>query len=72
VTLEEDLQRRDLTVNAMAESETVSSSILTADRRISRRACCAHVSEAFVEDPCASCGRALRGALCRAGFRVAD
>ncbi len=73
VTLEEDLQRRDLTVNAMAESEDgelVDPYGGQADlaARVLR-----HVSEAFVEDPV----RVLRVARFAAryadlGFRVAD
>jgi tRNA nucleotidyltransferase (CCA-adding enzyme) len=73
VTLEEDLQRRDLTVNAMAESssgELVDPYGGSADlqARVLR-----HVSAAFVEDPV----RILRVARFAArfadlGFRVAD
>jgi tRNA nucleotidyltransferase (CCA-adding enzyme) len=73
VTLEEDLKRRDLTINAMAE--TPSGEIIDPyggrrdlDARLLR-----HVSEAFVEDPV----RILRVARFAAryadlGFRVAD
>ncbi|HYM29318.1 MAG TPA: multifunctional CCA addition/repair protein [Steroidobacteraceae bacterium] len=73
VTLEEDLRRRDLTINAMAESEAGDvidpyggQADLTA-RRLR------HVSEAFVEDPV----RILRVARFAArfaalGFTVAD
>jgi tRNA nucleotidyltransferase (CCA-adding enzyme) len=84
VTLEEDLKRRDLTVNAMAESvtdETMQAS-LAADRSIidpygGQRDLEARVlrpvSEAFVEDPV----RILRVArfasrFADLGFRVAD
>src|SRR2546429_5398195 len=73
VSLEEDLQRRDLTINAMAESEDgqlVDPYGGQADlaARVLR-----HVSEAFVEDPV----RVLRVARFAAryadlGFRVAD
>src|SRR5256714_614991 len=73
VSLEEDLQRRDLTINAMAESEDgqlVDPYGGQADlaARVLR-----HVSEAFVEDPV----RILRVARFAAryadlGFRVAD
>jgi tRNA nucleotidyltransferase (CCA-adding enzyme) len=73
VTLEEDLKRRDLTINAMAESEggqIVDPYDGQADlaARVLR-----HVSEAFVEDPV----RILRVARFAAryadlGFRVAD
>ena len=51
VTLEEDLQRRDLTINAMAESEDgtlIDPFGGLADLRAKRLR---HVSEAFVEDP---------------------
>ena len=74
MTLEDDLRRRDLTINAMAagrgrqhhRSATAAGAISTA--RLLR-----HVSEAFVEDPV----RILRVARFAAryaplGFRVAD
>jgi tRNA nucleotidyltransferase (CCA-adding enzyme) len=73
VTLEEDLKRRDLTLNAMAED--VDGHIIDPfhgqrdiDRRVLR-----HVSDAFVEDPV----RVLRAARFAArfaplGFTVAD
>lgn len=73
VTLEEDLQRRDLTINAMAQDDT--GAIIdpwqgqrdVAERRLK------HVSEAFVEDPL----RVLRVARFAArfaslGFTIAD
>ncbi|HYL03076.1 MAG TPA: multifunctional CCA addition/repair protein [Steroidobacteraceae bacterium] len=73
VTLEEDLRRRDLTINAMAESETGElidpfGGRADLDARLLR-----HVSESFVEDPV----RVLRAARFAArfaaqGFRVAD
>jgi tRNA nucleotidyltransferase (CCA-adding enzyme) len=73
VTLEEDLRRRDLTINAMAEDEN--GSLIDpyggqADLQARRLR---HVSEAFVEDPV----RILRVARFAArfaalGFRVAD
>jgi len=73
VTLEEDLRRRDLTINAMAEDE--SGSLIDpyggqADLQARRLR---HVSEAFIEDPV----RILRVARFAArfaplGFRVAD
>src|ERR1700745_4253756 len=73
VTLEEDLRRRDLTINAMAESasgELIDPFGGQADlaARVLR-----HVSEAFVEDPV----RILRVARFAAryaalGFRIAD
>lgn len=73
VTLEEDLRRRDLTINAMAESpggEVIDPFGGRAD--LEARAL-RHVSEAFVEDPV----RILRVARFAAryaelGFRVAD
>jgi tRNA nucleotidyltransferase (CCA-adding enzyme) len=73
VTLEEDLRRRDLTINAMAEDEN--GSLIDpyggqADLQARRLR---HVSEAFIEDPV----RILRVArfaarLAPLGFRVAD
>jgi tRNA nucleotidyltransferase (CCA-adding enzyme) len=73
VTLEEDLRRRDLTINAMAES--ASGEIIDpygGQRDLSARVL-RHVSAAFVEDPV----RVLRVARFAAryadrGFRVAD
>ena len=73
VTLEEDLKRRDLTINAMAE--TPSGEIIDpyGGRRDLEARLLRHVSEAFVEDPV----RILRLARFAAryadlGFRVAD
>jgi len=73
VTLEEDLKRRDLTINAMAE--TPSGEIIDpyGGRRDLEARLLRHVSEAFVEDPV----RILRVARFAAryaelGFRVAD
>ena len=73
VTLEEDLRRRDLTINAMAEDESGTlidpyGGRADLDARLLR-----HVSAAFVEDPV----RILRVARFAArfaprGFRVAD
>ncbi|MGN6453106.1 MAG: multifunctional CCA addition/repair protein [Steroidobacteraceae bacterium] len=73
VTLEEDLRRRDLTINAMAEDENATlidpyGGRADLDARLLR-----HVSEAFVEDPV----RILRVARFAArfaplGFQVAD
>jgi len=73
VTLEEDLQRRDLTINALAEDETgeiidYHGGLDDLDKRLLR-----HVSPAFAEDPV----RILRVARFAAryahlGFRVAD
>jgi tRNA nucleotidyltransferase (CCA-adding enzyme) len=73
VTLEEDLKRRDLTINAMAESEAgeiIDAYGGQADLAAHRLR---HVSEAFAEDPV----RILRVARFAAryaqlGFRVAD
>lgn len=72
VTLEEDLRRRDLTINAMAE--TVAGEIIDpyGGRRDLEGRLLRHVSEAFVEDPV----RVLRVARFAAryaalGFRVA-
>jgi tRNA nucleotidyltransferase (CCA-adding enzyme) len=73
VTLEEDLKRRDLTINAMAE--TPSGEIIDpyGGRQDMEARLLRHVSEAFVEDPV----RILRVARFAAryadlGFRVAD
>ena len=73
VTLEEDLKRRDLTINAMAE--TPSGEIIDpyGGRRDLQARLLRHVSEAFIEDPV----RILRVARFAAryadlGFRVAE
>ena len=73
VTLEDDLRRRDLTINAMAE--TPSGEIIDpyGGRRDLEARLLRHVSDAFVEDPV----RILRVARFAAryaelGFRVAD
>jgi tRNA nucleotidyltransferase (CCA-adding enzyme) len=73
VTLEDDLRRRDLTINAMAE--TPSGEIIDpyGGRRDLEARVLRHVSDAFVEDPV----RILRVARFAAryaelGFRVAD
>jgi tRNA nucleotidyltransferase (CCA-adding enzyme) len=68
VTLEEDLLRRDLTINAMAEDEDGNiidpcNGILDLDQRILR-----HVSDAFSEDPV----RVLRVARFAARFAPMD
>src|SRR5262245_45973381 len=80
VTLEEDLKRRDLTINAMAEritNETIcgSSGIIDpySGQRDLKAGLLRHVSDAFVEDPV----RILRVARFAArfadfGFRIAD
>src|SRR3982751_6044789 len=73
VTLEDDLRRRDLTVNAMAEDETGNVVDPYGGRRDLEARVLRHVSAAFVEDPV----RILRVARFAAryaplGFRVAD
>jgi len=73
VTLEEDLKRRDLTINAMAESPSGEIIDPYGGRRDVEARLLRHVSEAFVEDPV----RILRVARFAAryaelGFRVAD
>jgi tRNA nucleotidyltransferase (CCA-adding enzyme) len=73
VSLEEDLKRRDLTINAMAESETGELIDPYGGRNDLEARLLRHVSEAFVEDPV----RILRVARFAArfaplGFRVAD
>jgi tRNA nucleotidyltransferase (CCA-adding enzyme) len=73
VTLEEDLKRRDLTINAMAESSSGEIIDPYGGRRDLEARLLRHVSDAFVEDPV----RILRVARFAAryaelGFRVAD
>src|SRR6185503_9791995 len=51
VTLEEDLKRRDLTINAMAESTSGEIIDPYGGRRDVEARLLRHVSEAFVEDP---------------------
>ena len=52
VTLEEDLARRDLTINAMARGvRRDAGGSATAESATSTPAFCRHVSDAFVEDP---------------------
>jgi tRNA nucleotidyltransferase (CCA-adding enzyme) len=73
VTLEEDLRRRDLTINAMAEDENGALIDPYGGRADLAARLLRHVSEAFVEDPV----RILRVARFAArfaglGFRVAD
>src|ERR1700719_502769 len=51
VTLEEDLQRRDLTINAMAEKPSGEIVDPYGGRRDLQAKVLRHVSEAFVEDP---------------------
>jgi len=73
VTLEEDLRRRDLTINAMAETPSGEVIDPYGGRRDLQARLLRHVSEAFVEDPV----RILRVARFAAryadlGFRVAE
>ena len=73
VTLEEDLRRRDLTINAMAQSATGEIIDPYGGRTDLEARLLRHVSEAFVEDPV----RVLRVARFAAryatlGFRVAE
>src|ERR1700716_699734 len=73
VTLEEDLKRRDLTINAMAESASGEIIDPYGGRRDLDERVLRHVSESFVEDPV----RILRVARFAAryadlGFRVAE
>jgi tRNA nucleotidyltransferase (CCA-adding enzyme) len=73
VTLEEDLRRRDLTINAMAESESGELVDPYGGRRDLEARLLRHVSDAFVEDPV----RILRVARFAArfaplGFKVAE
>jgi tRNA nucleotidyltransferase (CCA-adding enzyme) len=68
VTLEDDLRRRDLTINAMAKAEDGTLIDPFGGRRDLERRVLRHVSEAFAEDPV----RILRVArfAARLGFRV--
>ena len=70
VTLEQDLARRDLTINAMAESEDGTLCDPYGGRVDLAAGILRHVSAAFVEDPL----RVLRVArfAARLGFRVAE
>jgi tRNA nucleotidyltransferase (CCA-adding enzyme) len=70
VTLEDDLRRRDLTINAMAKAEDGSLIDPFHGRKDLEAGVLRHVSEAFAEDPV----RILRVArfAARFGFRVAD
>ncbi|HKI64236.1 MAG TPA: multifunctional CCA tRNA nucleotidyl transferase/2'3'-cyclic phosphodiesterase/2'nucleotidase/phosphatase, partial [Burkholderiales bacterium] len=70
VTLEEDLRRRDLTLNAMARTEDGKLIDPFGGERDLRAGLLRHVSEAFAEDPV----RILRVArfAARFDFRVAD
>src|SRR5204863_534855 len=70
VTLEDDLKRRDLTINAMAKAEDGTLIDPFGGRRDLKEGVLRHVSRAFAEDPV----RILRVArfAARFGFRVAD
>jgi tRNA nucleotidyltransferase (CCA-adding enzyme) len=70
VTLEEDLRRRDLTINAMAKAPDGTLIDPFNGRKDLQEGVLRHVSEAFAEDPV----RILRVArfAARFGFRVAD
>ncbi|HEY5897809.1 MAG TPA: multifunctional CCA tRNA nucleotidyl transferase/2'3'-cyclic phosphodiesterase/2'nucleotidase/phosphatase [Burkholderiales bacterium] len=70
VTLEDDLRRRDLTINAMAKAEDGTLVDPFNGRRDLEEGVLRHVSEAFAEDPV----RILRVArfAARFGFRVAE
>ena len=70
VTLEDDLKRRDLTINAMARSPQGELIDPYNGERDLREGILRHVSEAFAEDPL----RVLRVARfhARYGFRIAD
>ena len=70
VTLEEDLKRRDLTINAMAKADDGTLIDPFGGRQDLEAGVLRHVSEAFAEDPV----RILRVArfAARFGFRVAD
>ncbi len=70
VSLEDDLRRRDLTINAMAEDESGRLIDPFGGLEDLRKGVLRHVSQAFVEDPV----RILRVArfAARFGFRVAD
>ncbi len=72
-TIEQDLLRRDLTINAMAEDENGSIVDPYGGQRDLEARCLRHVSEAFIEDPV----RVLRVArfaarFHRLGFTVAE
>jgi len=70
VTLEDDLRRRDLTINAMAKDEDGALIDPFGGRKDLEGKILRHVSEAFAEDPV----RILRVArfAARFGFRIAD
>lgn len=70
VTLEDDLKRRDLTINAMAKAEDGTLIDPFGGKKDLEKQVLRHVSEAFAEDPV----RILRVArfAARFGFKVAD
>jgi tRNA nucleotidyltransferase (CCA-adding enzyme) len=69
VTLEEDLRRRDLTVNAMARAADGTLIDPFGGRADLEARRLRHVSDAFVEDPCGCCARrALRPATRTSAF----
>jgi len=70
VTLEDDLKRRDLTINAMARDESGALVDPFGGEKDLRAGVLRHVSESFAEDPV----RILRVArfAARFGFRIAD
>lgn len=73
ITIEQDLLRRDLTINAIAEDEQGNIIDPYGGREDIEARCLRHVSDAFVEDPV----RVLRIArfaarFHRLGFRIAD
>ena len=70
ISLEEDLKRRDFTINAMAENENGEIVDPYSGRQDLDRKCIRHVSQAFAEDPV----RILRAArfAARFGFSIAD
>src|SRR5574340_153264 len=70
VSLEEDLRRRDLTINAMAKAPDGALVDPFGGKRDLEAGVRRHVSEAFTEDPVRIL-RVARGAA-RFGFRVAD
>ena len=68
VTLEEDLERRDLTINAIAETETGALIDPFGGRNDLKTLCLRHISRAFGEDPL----RILRVARFKARFHHLD
>jgi len=72
VTLEEDLRRRDLTINAIAEHSDATLIDPFKGREDLTQGLLRHVSDAFVEDRCGFCAwRDSRRAFSRYGFKVA-